>query len=728
MDNATPSTKQFGSLDWLVGVGVALAALGLYISTLAPTVLEADAGEFQFVPWLPGIAHPTGYPLYILLGWLWTHLLPVGEVAWRMNLLSALFAAITVGLTYAVARRLLDTTWPGTPNPARMSAAALAAGIFTVTPTFWSQAIIAEVYALHALFVATILWLVLRHHAVMPQNRSSEHTPQVYFGTAPKISADDVSPAEPAYENHKRPPKTRSSKLLVFALGLGLTHHSTTILLLPAVLLFFWVRRKSSDWAAFEIGSTKSLATYALLFVTPLLLYLYLPLIASSTPYSTLILSDTRTLTLYDNSVPGFLRHVTGTVFAGGLQPTAVGVERLLLVWQLLRQQVSWTGIILAVVGLINLWQRRQVAFLLLTSIAFLSYVAFNLIYFIGDVFVLFIPAWLIVCLWIGIGSLGLAHLVASRFVRRNMGADEFVTFKGMREQLAQNMYRIVTTLLLLIFLVLPVGLLVTSTADINQKNNTAIRTRWQEILEEPLPESAILLSNDRNEIMPLWYFQYVERRRPDLLGLFPLIMPGPDYADVGHILDQALASGRPVYFIKSMDGLNLKANITPVGSLFRATAYDEPPLYANPVTLPEVIVPSSTSREHSAVAKGLSETINLLGYDLVPDVVSPGNEITLTLHWQTTQKLTIDYSSYVHIFSSDGQGVTQSDHQPGGVFYPSTYWQTGEILRDQHTLSIPIEAPAGVYRLRVGMYYQPEPGVIEGMGDGVEVGGLKVL
>ena len=107
--NDTPgAAKQSHNLDWLVSGGLVLAAFCLYLLTLAPTVLEADSGEFQFVPWLPGITHPPGYPLYTLLGWLWTHLLPLNDVAWRMNLLSAVFAAVTVGLTYAVARQLLN--------------------------------------------------------------------------------------------------------------------------------------------------------------------------------------------------------------------------------------------------------------------------------------------------------------------------------------------------------------------------------------------------------------------------------------------------------------------------------------------------------------------------------------------------------------------------------------------------------------------------------------------
>jgi len=112
-------------LDWLVGLGVSLMALVLYTTTLAPTVLAADAGEFQFVAWLPGIAHPTGYPFYVLLGYFWTHLLPIGEVAWRMNLLSATCAALAVGVTYGVARQMIDATWPLTPAAARMMAAAV---------------------------------------------------------------------------------------------------------------------------------------------------------------------------------------------------------------------------------------------------------------------------------------------------------------------------------------------------------------------------------------------------------------------------------------------------------------------------------------------------------------------------------------------------------------------------------------------------------------------------
>jgi hypothetical protein len=203
-------------------------------------------------------------------------------------------------------------------------------------------------------------------------------------------------------------------------------------------------------------------------------------------------------------------------------------------------------------------------------------------------------------------------------------------------------------------------------------------------------------------------------------MGLFPLIMTDPAYANVVGVLDQALASGRPVYLIKPMTGLSLKADLTQVGTLYRAVANHAPPTYRYDVVLPEIIVYPDPG--HSK-----TESIKLWGYDLSSDRVLPGDEVTITLHWQTTQELSIDYTSYVHLVNSNGQGISQSDHKPGDVFYPSSNWPAGETLRDHHTLSIPADAPAGLYRLRVGMYYQPEPGLIVSMGHGEEIGQLTV-
>ncbi|RME97362.1 MAG: DUF2723 domain-containing protein [Chloroflexi bacterium] len=664
------------NLSRWVGAALALAAFALYVRTLAPGVLPADAGEFQFVPWLPGIAHPTGYPLYILLGWLWTHLLPLGSVAYRMNLLSAVAAALAVAAVYGLARRMLAQSLPDTPPPAQIGAAAVAAATFAVTPTFWSQAVIAEVYALHALIVALILGQALR------------------FG---------------AQKNR------RNSLLLALLFGLGLTHHSTTVLLLPALLLYLWLADRWGGPQTSPAEKARWLAVHALVAAAPLLLYLYLPLAAPGTPYATLQLSEHQTLTLYQNSAAGWLRHVTATVFTGQVQPEAVGPERFGLSGRLLLQQVGWVGILLAALGVAALTRRRCFAVLALTGAGALAIAAFNLIYFIGDVFVLFIPVWLIICLWLGAGVLEISHRIATRFVRSRLKSTREYTVGQIKERLQTNMTRLVAAGLTLFFFAIPVAQVVTYFSAVDQSANRAAALRWQQILSEPIPESAILLSNDRNEIMPMWYKQYVDRQRPDLTGLFPLIVPEPAFANVGRVLDEALESGRPVYLIKPMDGLSLKAELTPNGSLYRAAAYTAPPAH-----LLDIPLPPATINNHP-------QSVTLTGFDVMPNPAAPGSSVAVTLHWQAAQPLSANFTSYVHLLAPDGRRVAQSDHQPGGNYYPTSLWQPGEPLRDRHTIVLPADVAPGRYTLRAGMYVQPEPGVLIGMGDGVDIGEVGV-
>src|SRR3989337_3601938 len=83
----------------------ALVAFAVYLRTLAPTVMWYDMGEFATAAYVLGIAHNTGYPLYILLGKLFT-LLPVGDIAYRVNLMSAVFASLTVAVIFLIIHEL----------------------------------------------------------------------------------------------------------------------------------------------------------------------------------------------------------------------------------------------------------------------------------------------------------------------------------------------------------------------------------------------------------------------------------------------------------------------------------------------------------------------------------------------------------------------------------------------------------------------------------------------
>ncbi|NOZ71612.1 MAG: DUF2723 domain-containing protein [Chloroflexi bacterium] len=140
--------------QWWIPVLLFVLSLTLYVRTLAPTVVTIfdDSLELQLALPTLAIIHPTGYPLYSLLGWVWTHVIAVGDAAYRANLFSAVAASGAVALAYVVARQLGSSIVPA------ISAAALVA----VGPVWWSQATIAEVYALQGLLTLFVLFALLR--------------------------------------------------------------------------------------------------------------------------------------------------------------------------------------------------------------------------------------------------------------------------------------------------------------------------------------------------------------------------------------------------------------------------------------------------------------------------------------------------------------------------------------------------------------------------------------
>ncbi len=119
-------------------------ALGLYWRTMARGLLAGDSGEFQFAAWRLGLAHPTGYPLYLLLGSAWQHGLALIGVnpATALTAFSAVLGALAVALLYMIMR-----DWLQGDVPVQRAAALFTATLFAVNPTFWSQNLIAEVYA-----------------------------------------------------------------------------------------------------------------------------------------------------------------------------------------------------------------------------------------------------------------------------------------------------------------------------------------------------------------------------------------------------------------------------------------------------------------------------------------------------------------------------------------------------------------------------------------------------
>jgi len=126
----------------------AAVSLVVYLLTLAPTAFGMDSAELATAAYTLGLAHAPGYPVYLLVAHLFTRL-PLGDVAYRVNLLSALAGSACIGLlTYQIRRSIAN-------NAAALSAA-LALGFSFYA---WSVSVAAEVYTFQALLMIAILML-----------------------------------------------------------------------------------------------------------------------------------------------------------------------------------------------------------------------------------------------------------------------------------------------------------------------------------------------------------------------------------------------------------------------------------------------------------------------------------------------------------------------------------------------------------------------------------------
>jgi hypothetical protein len=620
--------------DLLLALAAGLLAGVAYWRTAAPGVLAGDSGELQFAAWLAGLSHPTGYPLYLILGWLWSHgldALGLASPARAMTLLSVLFGALAVALTYLLAVTLIAQSRPGQQTTATNRIAALVAALtFAWTPTMWSQAVITEVYTLHAALIAALLWLAL------------------------------VWREEVRFLRRNRTSVPLAALALLF--GLGLAHHRTTLLLLPALLVFLAWQAPAGYWR------WRQVALLALLALTPLLLYLYVPLRAPATPYLSITLWPGQTTELLDRSPAGLLSYLLGQGFAGEIQGPTRAMAAAPALLQRFAAELTLLGLALAVLGVLVLIARRQWPLLWLTGASFVLLTGFNLFYTIGDIAVFYIPSYLLACIWIGVAVAWLAEAAGQLAGRPWIGLGEGVS--------------IVAAVLLA---ALPVYLFLSHAAAQDRSGDTAAADGWRALLAANPAPDAVLVSNDRDELMSLWYLQQVEGVRPDLAGVFPLLLAEPGWLDVGQAVDSALSTGRPVYLVKPMPGLEVKAELG-----------QPDPSGLTPVLGPAVAGPPAFAEQ--AV---IGDAVRLLGFDVQRD----GAAVQIDLHWQPLRPLEADFTSFVQILDANGDKIVQSDQQAGGVYYPTSLWQPGDTLRDRHILTLPADAPPGPYRLHVGMY-----------------------
>lgn len=145
--------------DPLIGLALFIAALVLYVCTLAPGLSFGDPTEYTFVPHIWGVIHPPGYALQTVLGGLWQRLVPIGSIAYRANLLSAVAGAVIAALVYGAARTLTPPEWGGwlLYLPALFAGASAA-----VATDIWQHSLHANAHIITALLATLSVFLLLR--------------------------------------------------------------------------------------------------------------------------------------------------------------------------------------------------------------------------------------------------------------------------------------------------------------------------------------------------------------------------------------------------------------------------------------------------------------------------------------------------------------------------------------------------------------------------------------
>ena len=496
-------------LPWVLLWGVFFA---LYASTTVRDVLPADSGEFQLAAATWDILHPPGYPLYTVVGALWVHLAPLGSLAFRLNLLSAVLAATTLALT-AQAVSLWSETW-GLARRAALTGGIAAAVLLGSSPTFWAQATTANI-----------------------------RMPTLLFGAWAYLALAQ-------YQRGLAEPRVASRALLslALALGLGVGHHPSLIFIALGWAVYLLLLDPSVLWQPRRWW--KAVPVAALAWALP---QLYLPLRGAN-------IEGLQLATPGLNTWAGFWHHVLARGFSGDMFAFANAADlslRLPLLGPLFRFQFP----LLALAGILVAWlwlllsQRRATRQLTLALALFVSWILHTFVtltYRAPQTVEYLMPAYLPMALVFGLGVARLAGWQGSQSSKKEQ--------QGAR--LTPRFLKLAPALILALLVLRVIGMtpdFLTLAAD------TSIRDRVAPLLEQAPPNALILA--DWHWATPLWLLQRTEGLGAGAEVAYVYPRANEDYEQVWRTWAES-ADGRPLFSTHAYEWSEWTA--APVGGGYR--------------------------------------------------------------------------------------------------------------------------------------------------------------
>jgi hypothetical protein len=509
----------------------------------------------------------------------------------------------------------------------------LAPASFAVSPLFWLWSTVAGVRSAAALTVAVVVYLAFRW--------------------------------ERETKSGARSAATKSFTYLALAYGMALAHHRSAILLaLPLGCFIIVVDRQ-------VLLSFRRVAISALLFVLPLLTYLYLPVRSiMGAPFDQ----------FHPDTFPRFLDLVLATRLSQSFLsvPLEQMPARCGMLGANIVEQFGVVGLGMGVLGGATLAWRRFPVFLL-TALFALSLALQTLDWNVGEDHlntVYLIPAYVVIVLWIANGALFAGDLISNlRYWHRPALA-----------------YAGITGLLLL--LEVPMGLrgweAMAGRAgrpldNFRQSLDGGFLARRLVMASLPHIEDNAVVFADWEQATPLWYAQQIEGIKPNVEIVYGL----SSIADA-----ERRAAGRPAYLARALpggDGLRF----TCVGPLVR--------IGRSPSKVVPVVHPLNLT---------FDSQISLLGFVLydergvvIESIDSKAQVLPVELYWQALTRPTGDYSVSVRLVDHSGKLLRQSDNQhPVLSMYPTNRWEAGEVVGDYYELSMAGLDP-GTYRLEALLY-----------------------
>jgi hypothetical protein len=695
-------------LDRFLALAIFLAVLIVYALTLTPSLsyLSPDGSELATVPYVLGLAHSPGYPLYTGLGFLFSRLLPLGDVAYRINLMSAVMGALAAAGIYWILVRILPES---IPPFWRRAAAALPALLLAFSKTFWAQSLIAEVYAPNAAGIAFTLLALLRWERT--RRRLDFFLFALVFGLSLGLHISDLGFA-PAFilfillclfepvDKHGGAPnniseviaRSEATKPVLCSSGQSPALSKREIALPrlrrggagaslpePALSEREGVARNDTQ------KPVRSLLTVAVLgllgFALGAAQFAWLPLRSGT-------LIDRAMLRSAPTTLAGIYNYTLGAFpnFKFAFPLTALP-DRLVIYLDLLNQQFGLIGIGLGIAGMCSLLARRTRHFFLLVGM-YLVEIWFFIQYSAFDLDVFFIPAHM---LWAVFNGFGVFEIISGvQYVSRKWA-------RSPRPNISKPV-SVVAGCVLVLFAAVPLR---NNWSANDFSGDTAVNDFYAGVWSV-LPENAALVTQSGVFGYDAFYWQLVYGTRADVL--LPLL-PGPNPSAGDFAGRDLFTTTRAISGNQGPGALPaglLKGNYWTVPVLFgqqpeesfgRRETLVLYHLMADPPPLLE-----ADPHPQFAVVKDLGP-VQLLGFDLSAQRIESGDVLIVKFYWR------LKTVASVRVETRLGD-LTLEQHEIGfgllGRYAQAVPLPAGSVISDSFALVIPSGTAPGAYAFTI--------------------------